>query len=49
MVNVKPISSAVEREVLKRNDLFWAVMKSIKWKKISVPVKKNPFPEDEKW
>ena len=35
--------------VKERNEIFWAVMKSIKWKNIPVPVKKNPFPEDEEW
>lgn len=31
------------------NDLYEGVMKTIKWKRLNVPVKKNPFPEDEKW
>jgi len=29
--------------------MYEEVMKLVKWKRIKVPVKKNPFPEDEKW
>jgi hypothetical protein len=25
------------------------VMRLVKWRHLKVPVKKNPFPEDEKW
>lgn len=25
------------------------VMRLVKWKHLKVPVKKNPFPEDEEW
>jgi hypothetical protein len=29
--------------------MYEEVMKLVKWKHLKVPVKKNPFPEDEKW
>jgi len=31
------------------SETYDGVMNTIKWKKLKVPVKKNPFPEDEKW
>ena len=34
---------------MSEKEAYELVMKTIKWKRINVPVKKNPFGDDDKW
>ena len=41
----------IEKKMAKEVESYKGVMDTIKWKKLKVPVDKNPFPneEEEKW